>query len=91
MPRRKLKMMRTTPNRDIEAVRKIIADGIPWLDSKRHYELTRQLTLEQKALLTHLTPFRSAAKFLCELDAEFIESAKRVLDITSAKKRGLRQ
>jgi hypothetical protein len=88
MPRRKLKTMRTTPSRDIEAIRAVIADGVPWLDVDQR-ELTRQLTREQRALLAHLTPFKSAAKFISELDPDVIDSARRVLatEIATAKKR----
>jgi hypothetical protein len=71
--------MRTSLNRDIEAVRGAIQNGVPWLAPDQQRDLTRGLTMEQKALLTHLTPFRSAAKFLCDLDPAVLALARREL------------
>lgn len=79
-------------NRDIEILRKVIQEGIPWLAPESHYEHTRNLTMEQRALLAHLTPFRSAAKFLADiqLPPEMISSAREALkiELAEAKARG---
>jgi hypothetical protein len=92
MPRRKLRTARTSPNRDIEAIREVIVSGVPWLAPDQHHDLTRGLTMEQKALLGHLTPFCSAAKFICDLDPEVLALAKRELkeDIAAAEAGSMR-
>src|SRR5262245_54590795 len=80
MPRKRKQLTRSTLSRDIEALRSVIIPGIPWQPREFHYELTRnRLTLEQRALLGHLTPFKTAARSLFEFDPQVIETVKKAL------------
>ena len=88
MPRKRTIAARSSLAGDIEAIRPIIRAGIPWQPQETHFEATRGLTMGQRSLLGHLTPFKGAAKFLVELDAETIKAAKIALktDIEQAEK-----
>jgi hypothetical protein len=89
MPRRKQQTLRASLERDIEAVRDAIRSGVPWLPDDQQKAAAMCLTMEQRALLSNLTPFRSAAKFIHEIDVETLSVAKKTLkaDIAQAKAR----
>ncbi len=85
----RLRRRATSSMGDIEAIRAVIRQGIPWLPPEEHQALTPRLTDEQKALLAHLTPYKSVMKFLshCQPTPEVIEAAGIELkaDIERAK------
>ena len=66
-----------TIRRDIEAI-PVIIEGIPWLRGD-HRQFVRHLTMEPRALLGHLTPFRSAARSIWDLDPELVEVPTQIL------------
>jgi hypothetical protein len=57
MPQKRL--IRRTASRDIDAIRAVVRQGVPWLPSDQHLALTAYLSDEQRALLAHLTPYRN--------------------------------
>jgi hypothetical protein len=68
MPQRRSAMTRQSLQRDIEAIRPIIRQGLPWNKETWKDRSIVNLTVEQRALLGNVSPFRSAARFLVEFD-----------------------
>jgi hypothetical protein len=82
--------LRRTASSDIDAIRAVIRAGIPWMPKDQHRALTPRLTDGQRALLAHLTPYKSAMKFLshCQPDPAVLEAARAELqgDIERAER-----